>query len=449
MTESRSTATVTDHTAWARRLKTPLRRFLATQTGSAAVLLGATIVALAWVNVSPSSYETVWHTPLSIRLGGAGLSLDLHDWVNSGLMTFFFFVVGLEARREFDLGELRERSRLAMPVLAGLGGMIVPIAIYLAFNAGLPSAHGWGTAMSTDTAFALGLLALVGRQAPDRMRTFLLTFAVVDDLAGIVVIAIFYSHHISLPAAAGRAGRLRGGARRPGGRGPAGRRVPRRWGWWRGRRSSALRRRSGGGRPGDGPVRRRRPGRAQRPGTRHGKVPALPRAADARAGPGGQHHPVRRRSRPTSGCRRPSTRGRATSSCRCSRWPTRASRSAARSWPGRSPRRSPSASWPGTCSASRSGITGTSFLVDQLSQGRLGRRRLGRRSSRQAPSPGIGFTVSLLIASLAFTGPELAEAKVGVLAAALCASILTSVVFRVTALLPSGSGSARCSAPQR
>ncbi len=115
-------------------------------------------------------------------------------------MTFFFFVVGLEARREFDLGELRERRRLAMPVLAGLGGMIVPIAIFLAFNAGRPSAHGWGTAMSTDTAFALGILALVGRRAPDRMRTFLLTFAVVDDLAALAIIALFYSEHISLPA---------------------------------------------------------------------------------------------------------------------------------------------------------------------------------------------------------------------------------------------------------
>jgi Na+/H+ antiporter NhaA len=119
--------------------------------------------------------------------------------VNSGLMAFFFFVIGLEARREFDLGELRERRRLAMPVLAGLGGMIVPIAIFLAFNAGRASAHGWGTAMSTDTAFALGILALVGRRAPDRMRTFLLTFAVVDDLAALAIIAIFYSHNISLP----------------------------------------------------------------------------------------------------------------------------------------------------------------------------------------------------------------------------------------------------------
>ncbi len=200
MTESRPVATTPDHTAWTRNLQTPLRRFLRTQTGSAAVLLGATIVALAWANLNPASYQAVWHTPLSIHLGAAGISQDLHGWVNSGLMTFFFFVVGLEARREFDLGELRERSRLTMPVLAGLGGMVVPIAIFLIFNAGQPSAHGWGTAMSTDTAFALGILALVGRRAPDRMRTFLLTFAVVDDLAALAIIAVFYSHHISLPA---------------------------------------------------------------------------------------------------------------------------------------------------------------------------------------------------------------------------------------------------------
>src|SRR5947208_9135479 len=187
-------------TAWARSLETPLREFLRTETGSAAVLLAAAVAALVWVNIDASSYDSLWRTKLSIDLGGAEIALDLRQWVNSGLMTFFFFVVGLEARREFDLGELRERSRLTMPVLAGLGGMVVPIAIFLAFNAGRPSAHGWGTAMSTDTAFALGILALVGRRAPDRMRTFLLTFAVVDDLAALAIIAVFYSHHISLPA---------------------------------------------------------------------------------------------------------------------------------------------------------------------------------------------------------------------------------------------------------
>ena len=115
-------------------------------------------------------------------------------------MTFFFLVVGLEARREFDMGELRERRRLTLPLLIGLGGMIVPIGIYLAANAGGPGAHGWGAAMSTDTAFALGMLALVGSWLPDRVRTYLLTFSVVDDLAGLAVIAIFYSANLQLPA---------------------------------------------------------------------------------------------------------------------------------------------------------------------------------------------------------------------------------------------------------
>jgi Na+/H+ antiporter NhaA len=97
-------------------------------------------------------------------------------------MAFFFLVAGLEARREFDMGELRERRRLALPLVVGLGGMAVPIGIYLAFNAGLASAGGWGTAMSTDTAFALGMLALVGARVPDRVRTYLLTFSIVDDV---------------------------------------------------------------------------------------------------------------------------------------------------------------------------------------------------------------------------------------------------------------------------
>ena len=105
-------------TAWARNLQTPLRLFLRTETGSAAVLLGMTVVALAWVNIDASSYAAVWSARLSVRLSGAGVSLDLREWVNSGLMTFFFFVFGLEARREFDMGELRERRRLALPVLA-------------------------------------------------------------------------------------------------------------------------------------------------------------------------------------------------------------------------------------------------------------------------------------------------------------------------------------------
>src|SRR5207245_2663841 len=129
-----------------------------------------------------ASYERVWTTTLSIRVGGAGISQSLRDWIDTGLMTFFFFVIGLEARRELDLGELRDRRRVTLPVVAGLGGMLVPVLIYLAFNAGRASQHGWGTAMSTDTAFALGLLSLVGSACPaprggrepaaDRFRLF-------------------------------------------------------------------------------------------------------------------------------------------------------------------------------------------------------------------------------------------------------------------------------------
>jgi Na+/H+ antiporter NhaA len=156
-------------TAWARNAQTPLRDFLRTETGGAIVLLAATVAALAWANIDMSSYERLWTTKLSIDLGSWSLSLDLRHWVNSGLMTFFFFVIGLEARREFDLGELRERRRFALPLLAGIGGMAAAVAIYLAFNAGRGSAGGWGAAMSTDTAFALGLLALVGPRFPDRL----------------------------------------------------------------------------------------------------------------------------------------------------------------------------------------------------------------------------------------------------------------------------------------
>jgi len=184
-------------TAWARHLETPLREFLRTETGSAAILLAATVAALVWVNADSSSYASLWGTTLSIRVDGHGISQDLHGWVNSGLMTFFFFVVGLEARREFDMGELRERRRVALPLFAGVGGMVVPIAIFLAFNAGHASRHGWGTAMSTDTAFALGLLALVGSQFPTRLRAFLLTVSVVDDVAALGVIAVFYSSEVA------------------------------------------------------------------------------------------------------------------------------------------------------------------------------------------------------------------------------------------------------------
>jgi Na+/H+ antiporter NhaA len=168
------------------------------------VLLGATVAALVWANSPwPDSYESVWTTELSIQLGDEGISLDLRHWVNQGLMTFFFLVVGLEAKREWDLGELRERSRVTLPLVAAVGGMALAAGIYLAFNAGGSGADGWGAAMSTDTAFALGVLALVARGAT-RLRVRLLTLAVVDDLVALVVIATVYTDDLELvPLAVG------------------------------------------------------------------------------------------------------------------------------------------------------------------------------------------------------------------------------------------------------
>ena len=190
-------ATSQTSTLWTSSGKTPLRQFLRTETGSATILAGATLAALIWSNVASGSYERLWATELTVSVAGHGMALDLRQFVNSGLMALFFLVVGLEARREWDMGELRVRSRLTLPFLAGLGGMLVPIAIFLALNAGRPTAHGWGAAMSTDTAFALGALALAGgKRLPDRVRTYLLTFSVVDDLVGLAVIAIFYSSHV-------------------------------------------------------------------------------------------------------------------------------------------------------------------------------------------------------------------------------------------------------------
>ena len=197
-TSDETDASFSGRTAWGRSIRTPLRAFLHTESGGAAVLLAAAVAALLWANLHGSSYEELWETVLSIDVGGAGVSLELREWLNSGLMTFFFFVLGLEARREFDLGELRERRRFVLPLLAGVAGMAAAAGIYLAFNAGSSSAYGWGIAMSTDTAFALGLLALVGPRFPDRLRAFMLTVVVVDDLVALLVIATFYTEDLSL-----------------------------------------------------------------------------------------------------------------------------------------------------------------------------------------------------------------------------------------------------------
>jgi Na+/H+ antiporter NhaA len=200
MSSSAAQAPFAGLTAWSRSVQTPLREFLRTETGGAAALLAASLAALAWVNLDASSYDWLWRTRLSIEMRGSGVSLSLREWVNSGLMTFFFFIVGLEARREFDLGELRERRRFALPLVAGVAGMAAAVAIYLTVNAGASSASGWGVAMSTDTAFALGLLALVGPRFPDRLRAFMLTVVVVDDLVALAVIVTVYADGVRTPA---------------------------------------------------------------------------------------------------------------------------------------------------------------------------------------------------------------------------------------------------------
>ena len=199
--EATQTAAYGGRTAWARNLAAPVRSFLSTETGGAFVMLGAAIAALLWANMPWwHTYESVWTTRLVIRIGTAGIAADLRTWVNQGLMTLFFLVVGLEAKRQLDLGELRERRRLAIPVFGAFGGIVVPVAIYLAFNAGRAGGHGWGAAMSTDTAFALAAVALVTPRTATRIRVFLLTLAVVDDLAALVVIATVYTTHVSVPA---------------------------------------------------------------------------------------------------------------------------------------------------------------------------------------------------------------------------------------------------------
>jgi len=180
-----------------------LRSFLHTEAGSAVVLLAATIVALIWAN-SPwgDAYDGLWATEISLRLADFELSHDLGDWVNDGLMTLFFVLIGLEVRREFDMGEFRERRRVAVPVFAALGGMLLPVALFLMVNPGGEAARGWAMVMATDTAFAVGVLALVGRRSSFRLRTFLLTLVIVDDVAAVSVIAIVYSTDVELVALA-------------------------------------------------------------------------------------------------------------------------------------------------------------------------------------------------------------------------------------------------------
>ena len=181
-----------------RRVVGPVERFLAVEASSGIVLLGVALVAMLWANSRwASTYVALWHTPVGLRLGPWAFERDLHFWVNDGLMTVFFFVVGLEVRREIHRGELSELRRAALPVAAALGGMLVPALVYLAFNAGQASSRGWGVPMATDIAFAVGVLALLGSKVPPATRILLLALAVIDDIGAILVIAIFYSSGVN------------------------------------------------------------------------------------------------------------------------------------------------------------------------------------------------------------------------------------------------------------
>jgi Na+/H+ antiporter NhaA len=430
-------APYTGRTAWARNLESPLRSFLNTETGSSAVLLAAVALALLWVNADAASYERVWNTELSLRLGGWGLGLTLRDWINNGLMTFFFLVVGLEARREFDLGELRERRRLALPFAAGIGGMIVPVSIYLAFNAGKPSQHGWGAAMSTDTALALGLLAVVGSRFPERLRAFILTAAVVDDLAALVVIAVAYSEHVKLvpiliaigifgSVVAIRAANIRVG------------RLYLLLGilLWIALYKSGV----------DPVV--------------AGVAVGLISLAYPASRPDLEHATdVFRlfREQPTPELARSARWSIETSLSPNDRlqalwhpWtsyvivPLFALANAGIAISGDSLTRAFGSSITlgilvGYVVGKPVGFVGASWLVTRLSRGRI-RPPVGWASIAGGGTiAGIGFTVSLLISTLAFSGNELEDAKIGLLSAGIVASLLTWVVFRATAMLPRGT----------
>lgn len=179
------------------RALAPLRDFLHTEAAGGALLVAAAVAALVWAN-SPwsASYHSLWHSTATLEIAGHGLSLDLRDWVNDGLMAIFFLIVGLEIKREMTSGHLAGRRAAALPVAAAVGGMLVPAAIYLAI-AGRTEPRGWGVPMATDIALAVGVLALAGGGVPATLRAFLLGLAVVDDIGAIIVIAVFYSQGVS------------------------------------------------------------------------------------------------------------------------------------------------------------------------------------------------------------------------------------------------------------
>jgi Na+:H+ antiporter, NhaA family len=181
------------------RLIGPLERFMHVEAAGGIVLLACTVIALALAN-SPFSdtYLHIWETPVGFQIGPLSVRHSLHHWINDGLMALFFFVVGLEVKREMVLGELRDPRRAALPLIAALGGMLVPAAVYLALQAGTPAQRGWGIPMATDIAFVVGCMAVLGPRIPHGLRILLLTLAIADDIGAILVIAFGYSTGIHL-----------------------------------------------------------------------------------------------------------------------------------------------------------------------------------------------------------------------------------------------------------
>ena len=177
----------------------PVQRFMDTSASGAIVMLLAAVAALLWVNLgSADAYERLWTSEVHFAVGDwEPLHLNLREWVNDGLMAFFFFLVALEIKRELVSGELRDPKAAALPVIAAAGGMVLPAALYLVFNAGGPGQNGWGVPMATDIAFAVAIVTAVGPRIPSGLRVFLLSLAIVDDLGAILVIAVFYTSGVS------------------------------------------------------------------------------------------------------------------------------------------------------------------------------------------------------------------------------------------------------------
>ena len=194
------------HAPWEKAFKkilTPFEEFVRRQTTTGLLLMGTAIMALAIANSSlVEAYQHLLHMPIGVNVGSWTLQLSLHHWVNDGLMALFFFVVGLELKREILVGELAQPRQAALPIAAAIGGMVVPAMLFLAFNPEGNAARGWGIPMATDIAFAIGALVLLASRVPKALITFLVALAIVDDLGAVVVIAVFYTNHLALDALA-------------------------------------------------------------------------------------------------------------------------------------------------------------------------------------------------------------------------------------------------------